>query len=116
MSSDIMSTDFGKNKNMLVARRYLVVDANDINDDRSLHIPTPSEKLISSELQIDIKTVNKSKPDLDTAKSSIDTKEDQTKGDNNKKIRQSILSDDNIIKDISLKNIPCKYLPFCSSL
>ncbi|XP_068985322.1 traB domain-containing protein isoform X2 [Bombus flavifrons] len=79
MSSDIMSTDFGKNKNMLVARRYLVVDANDINDDRSLHIPTPSEKLISSELQIDIKTVNKSKPDLDTAKSLIDTKEDQTK-------------------------------------
>lgn len=85
MSSDIMSTDFSKNKNMLIARRYLVVDANDINDDRSLHISTPFEKLISSELQIDVKMVNKSKPDLDTAKSSIDTEEDQTKGDNKKK-------------------------------
>lgn len=84
MSSDIMSTDFSKNKNMLVAKRYLVVDANDINDDRSLDISTPFEKLISSELQIDVKMVNKSKPDLDTAKSSIDTEEDQTKGDNKK--------------------------------
>lgn len=83
MSSDIMSTDFGKNKNLLITRRYLIVDAKDINDDK--HIPTPLEKLISSELQIDVKTVNKSKPDLDTVKSSIDTKEDQTKGDNKKK-------------------------------
>ncbi|XP_071874295.1 traB domain-containing protein isoform X2 [Bombus fervidus] len=74
-----MSTGFGKNKNMLIARRYLLVDANDINDDKSLHNPTPFEKLIISEVQVDVKTVNKSKPDLDTTKSSIDTKEDQTK-------------------------------------
>lgn len=108
-----MSTVSGKNKNMLIARQYIVVNAN---DDKNLRKPTRLEKLIISEVQLDVKTDNKSKSDLDTAKSLIDTKEDQTKGDSKKKIRQSILSDDNIIKDMLLKNIPCKYLPFCSSL
>ncbi|KAK9301757.1 hypothetical protein QLX08_005968 [Tetragonisca angustula] len=79
MSSDVMSSDFGKNKNVLLTRRYFVVDAKDTIDDRSLHITIPSEKLISSELQIDVQSDEKSKPDVNTVKLVIDSKEDQTK-------------------------------------
>ncbi|XP_060830588.1 traB domain-containing protein isoform X2 [Bombus pascuorum] len=76
ISANIMSTVSGKNKNMLIARQYIVVNAN---DDKNLRKPTRLEKLIISEVQLDVKTDNKSKSDLDTAKSLIDTKEDQTK-------------------------------------
>ncbi|KOX78950.1 TraB domain-containing protein [Melipona quadrifasciata] len=93
MSSDVMSSDFGKNKNVLLTRRYFVVDAKDTIDDSSLHITIPSEKLISSELQIDVQSDDKSKPDVNTIKLMIDSKEDQAKGDG-QHFHKALISDE----------------------
>lgn len=97
MSSDVMSSDFGKNKNVLLTKRYFVVDAKDAIDDRSLHITIPSEKLISSELQIDVQSDEKSKPDVNSVKLMIDSKKNQTKGDS-QNFHKALISDGNIIK------------------
>ncbi|XP_006619381.1 traB domain-containing protein isoform X2 [Apis dorsata] len=79
MSSHIMSADCSKNKYSIIAKQYCVIDTKDTIDDKSSYIQSSSEKLISSELQIDLQSVNKSKYESDTIQFLIDTKKEKTK-------------------------------------
>lgn len=87
MSSHIMSADCSKNKYSIIAKQYCVIDTKDTIDDKSSYIQSSSEKLISSELQIDLQSVNKSKYESDTIQFLIDTKKEKTKGDNKEEIQ-----------------------------
>lgn len=82
-----MSADCSKNKYSIIAKQYCVIDTKDTIDDKSSYIQSSSEKLISSELQIDLQSVNKSKYESDTIQFLIDTKKEKTKGDNKEEIQ-----------------------------
>lgn len=87
MSSHIMSANCNKNKYSIIAKQYCVIDTKDTIDDKNSYIQSSSEKLISSELQIDLQSVNKSKYESDTIQFLIDTKKEKTKGDNKEEIK-----------------------------
>lgn len=87
MSSHVMNADCSKNKYSIIAKQYCVIDTKDTIDDKNSYIQSSSEKLISSELQIDLQSVNKSKYESDTTQFLIDTKEEKTKGDNKEEIK-----------------------------
>lgn len=82
-----MSANCSKNKYSIIAKQYCVIDTKDTIDDKNSYIQSSSEKLISSELQIDLQSVNKSKYESDTIQFLIDTKKEKTKGDNKEEIK-----------------------------